>query len=116
MLKTIMIGVTAGVISGFFSTGGGMILVPAFIYVLKMNQKEARATSIACILPMVITTSIFYAKNDYIDWNIGITCAIGGMIGGYFGTKILNRVPDYILKITFIIFIIYIALKMIGII
>lgn len=115
MLKKILIGIVAGIISGLFSTGGGMILVPAFIYVLNMNQKEARATSIACILPMVITTSIFYAKSNYIDWNIGIECAIGGIIGGFFGANFLNKVPDYILKISFIVFILYIALKMIGI-
>ena len=63
MLKNIVIGIIAGLISGFFSTGGGLILVPAFIYFIKLDEKKARATSIACILPMVITSSIFYAKN-----------------------------------------------------
>ena len=46
MLKKIIIGITAGIISGLFSTGGGMILVPAFLYVLKISEKKARATSI----------------------------------------------------------------------
>ena len=41
MLKIIMIGIIAGIISGLFSTGGGMILVPAFIYILKLNEKRA---------------------------------------------------------------------------
>ena len=116
MLKIILIGITAGIVSGFFSTGGGMILVPAFIYLLKMNEKQARATSIACILPMVITTSFFYAKNDYINWKVGLLCAIGGIIGGFLGSKFLNKIPDWILKLLFIIFLIYMALKMIGVI
>ena len=114
MFKKIIIGIIAGIVSGFFSTGGGMILVPAYIYILKLNEKEARATSIACILPMVITSSIFYAKNKYIDWEIGILCAIGGIIGGFLGSKFLNKIPDWILKTTFIIFLIYIAIRMIG--
>lgn len=114
MLKKIIIGVIAGVISGFFSTGGGMILVPAFIYFIKMNEKEARATSIACILPMVITTSVFYAKNQYMDWKIGLFCAIGGIIGGFFGSKFLNKIPDWILKMSFIVFLLYIGVRMIG--
>ena len=114
MLKIIFIGIIAGIISGLFSTGGGMILVPAFIYILKLNEKQSRATSIACILPMVIVSSIFYAKNKYIDWKIGILCAIGGIVGGYIGSKILNKIPDKILKITFIIFMIYIGIRMIG--
>ncbi len=115
MVKKIIIGIIAGMISGFFSTGGGMILVPAFIYLIKMNEKEARATSITCILFMVIASRFFYAKNDYIDWKRGVLCAIGGIIGGFFGSKYLNKIPDYILKITFILFIIYVAVKMIGV-
>lgn len=113
MWKKIIIGMLAGLISGIFSTGGGMILVPAFIYILKMNPVEARATSIACILIMVITSSIFYARNNYLNWDIGWMCAIGGIIGGFFGSKFLNKIPDIILKITFIIFIVYVAINMI---
>ena len=114
MLKNIVIGIISGLISGFFSTGGGLILVPAFIYFIKLDEKKARATSIACILPMVITSSIFYAKNKFIDWKLGILCAIGGIVGGFIGTKFLNKVPDKILKISFLIFLIYMAIKMIG--
>ena len=113
MLKKIIIGLTAGIISGLFSTGGGMILVPAFIYFLKLNEKEARATSIMCVLAIVITTTVFYFKNNYINFELAISCAIGGAIGGIIGAKLLNKVSDKILKITFIIFIGYIALKFI---
>lgn len=115
MLKKVIIGILAGLISGIFSTGGGMILVPAFMHFLKMEPKKSRATSITCILPMVISASIVYAKNNYIDWNLGLKCAIGGAIGGAVGSKILNKVPDYILNIVFTAFIIYIAFNMLGI-
>ena len=113
MIKNILIGLSAGVVSGLFASGGGMIVVPAFISVLKMNEPEARATSVFAILPMVIASSIFYLKNDYIDWKIGILCAIGGIIGGYIGTKLLKKLSDKILKTTFIIFLFYVSIKMI---
>ena len=113
MLKKIIIGLSAGIISGLFSTGGGMILVPAFIYVLKISEKKARATSIACVFAMVLTTSVIYLKNKYLNFELTICCAIGGTIGGIIGTKLLNKVSDKILKITFIIFVGYIALKFI---
>ena len=116
MLKKILIGISAGFISGLFSTGGGLILVPAFSYLLSLETVESRATSIMCILPMVITTSFFYAKNDYIDWKVGILCAIGGAIGSYIGSKILNKMPKYILKIAFTIFLFYVAIKMMEIV
>lgn len=89
-----------------------MILVPAFIYVLKINPKMSRATSLCCMLAMVITSSIFYYKSNYINWSSGILCAIGGIAGGYIGAKILKKVPDYILKIVFVIFILYYSFRM----
>lgn len=113
MLKNIIIGLSAGLVSGLFASGGGMIVVPAFISILKMKETRARATSVFAILPMVIVSGIFYFKNDYIDWKIGVLCAIGGIIGGYIGTKLLRKLSDKILKISFIIFLFYVSIKMI---
>ena len=112
MIRKIIIGTLAGAICGLFGTGGGMILVPAFVYMLKIEPKKARATSICCMLVMVITSSIFYYKNNYINWQTGLLCATGGIVGGYFGAKILKKVPDYILKILFICFLIYVSYNM----
>ncbi len=113
MIKKILIGIFAGFICGFFSTGGGMILVPSFIYVLNKEPEKSRATSVFCILPMVLTSSFFYYKNNYIDWKIGILCAIGGITGGYIGAKLLKKLPDYIFKIIFTLFLIYVSYSMI---
>lgn len=111
--KKIFIGFAAGIISGLFTSGGGMILVPAFIYMLKMEPKKARASSVFCILPMVITTAFFYSQSNLINWKIGIYCAIGGIIGGFTGAKLLNKIPDKYLKIAFAIFLIYASYNMI---
>lgn len=62
---------------------------------------------------MVIASGFFYFKNNYIDWKIGILCAIGGVIGGYIGTKLLKKLSDKILKISFILFLFYVSIKMI---
>ena len=56
---------------------------------------------------MVVASRIFYAKNDYLNWELGIMCAIGGVIGSFIGSKILNKIPESVLKITFIVFLIY---------
>ena len=112
MIKKIILGLIAGIICGLFGTGGGMILVPAFIYMLKIEPKKARATSLLCMLVMVIVSSIFYYKKNYIEWKVGALCAIGGIVGGYLGAKILKKVPDYVLKIAFTIFIAYYSFRM----
>ena len=108
-----LIGFFAGIVSGLFASGGGMILVPAFIYLLRMKDVESRATSVICILPMVVTSGIFYYTSNYIDWKIGMLCAIGGIVGGIVGAKLLNKVPDKYLKIAFTFFLIYASYKMI---
>ena len=106
------IGFIAGIISGLFTTGGGMILVPAFIYLLKIKDIKARGTSIFCILPMVLTSSFFYYKGNYINWKIAFLCALGGAIGGYIGARLLKKLPEKILKSAFAIFLIYVAVRM----
>ena len=113
MIKKIGIGILAGVVSGLFSTGGGMILVPAFIHLLNLEDTKARGTSVFCILPMVITSSFFYYKGHFIDWKVAVLCAIGGAIGGYIGAKLLKKLPEKILKIVFTAFLIYVSYKMI---
>lgn len=113
MIKKIILGLIAGFISGLFAAGGGMIVVPAYVYIFKLEEAKARATSIFTILPMVIASALFYYKSNFIDWNIGIKCAIGGIIGAYIGSKLLKRLSDKVLKMIFIAFLLYVSIKMI---
>lgn len=92
---------------------GGLILVPVFIYLFKLDEKCARATSIFCILLMVITTGIFYFNNDLVNWEVAIKCAIGGIFGGYIGSKLLKKLSDTILKALFAAFLAYVSIKFI---
>lgn len=112
IFKCAIIGIGAGFITGFFSAGGGMLVLPAIIYFMKLNEKQARATTIFSILPMVVTASFFYYRNNSFDFFIGVKCAIGGIIGGFVGTKILGKVSDKFLKIVFIIFLLYASYNM----
>lgn len=113
MLKKISIGVISGVISGLFAAGGGMIVVPALIHIFKLEDAKARATSVFAILPMVVVSGLFYYKKDYIDWNLGIKCAIGGIIVGIIGAKLLKKMSSKTLRILFVIFLAYTSIKMI---
>lgn len=111
-LKKMIAGIISGMISGFFTAGGGLIIVPTLLYVFKMEPKKARATSVFCVLPMVITTAFFYGQSNFFDWKIGIKCAIGGIVGGILGAKLLNKIHDKYLRIAFILFLLYAAFRM----
>lgn len=112
-MKNKIIGIFAGLICGFFGAGGGLILVPAFSMIDKMDEKESRATSIFCILPLVVISCIFYIKNQYMDWNIGIKSAVGGIIGGIIGSVLLKKLDNQILNILFVIFLLYVSIRMV---
>lgn len=113
-MKNALIGIIAGMISGLFSAGGGLVLVPVLLYVCQLSEQKARATSLFCILPMVIVTAIVYSRNNFINWEIGIKCAIGGMIGGIVGGKLLNKIPTKYLKISFILFLFYAGISIMA--
>lgn len=87
-IKIIVISIFAGIISGFFSSGGGMLLVPFFTHIVKLDEVKARGTSVFCIVFFVVTSSIFYIGKNYVDYGIGLKCAIGGIIRSFFWNKI----------------------------
>ena len=113
MIKKALIGMFAGLVCGLFGSGGGLILVPAYIYLLKLDDRTARATSIISTMPMVLTSSLFYIEQDYINIKLGINCIIGGIIGGIIGAKLLNKISTNILRVMFVFFLIYSAIRMI---
>ena len=113
MIIKILIGLLSGFVSGLFAAGGGMIVVPALIHLLKIEDAKARATSVFVILPMVVASGIFCYNSNYIDWGIAIKCAIGGIFGGYLGSKLLKKLPTKVLQIAFTCFLIYVSTKMI---
>lgn len=112
ILKNALIGILAGFITGFFSAGGGMIVLPAILYFMKVDEKKARATTIFIILPMALTAGIFYYTGNHFDISMGLKCAIGGIIGGFIGTKLLKKVSDKFLKVVFIVFLLYASYNM----
>lgn len=109
----ILAGFCAGIVSGFFGAGGGMILVPFMTLVMKDEEVKTRATTILCIFFMVIVSSFFYYKQNSVDIELAIKCSMGGIIGGIIGSKLLIKLDKKILKLFFVILLIYSGVKMI---
>ena len=109
----VIAGFLAGIISGFFGAGGGMVLVPFLTLIMKNGEVTSRATTILCIFFMALVSSIFYYKESSIDFSLALKCSIGGIIGGIVGSKLLISLDKKILKIFFIILLIYSGSRMI---
>ncbi|NMA86650.1 MAG: sulfite exporter TauE/SafE family protein [Tissierellia bacterium] len=111
--KLIAIGFITGIINGLFGSGGGTIIVPALVFLVKMEDYKAHATAISIILPLSVISTIIYLKSNIVKFNIGYIIAIGGIIGSFIGAKLLKKIPNLILRKTFGIIIIITAIRMI---
>ncbi|OOM79636.1 hypothetical protein CLPUN_15840 [Clostridium puniceum] len=108
------IGILAGILSGMFGIGGGIIIVPALMYLCGFSQLKAQGTSLAVMLPPVgIAAFTYYYKKGQVDLKAGILICIFIVVGSLFGAKIANNIPTLILKKTFGVLMILISLKMI---
>ena len=109
-----LIGIFAGIMSGFIGVGGGVIIVPALVYFLGVSQHTAQGTSLLLMLPPIgILAVMNYYKVGHINWNYGLVIAITFVIGAYFGSKIALRLSANMVKFIFGIFMLYVSVKMI---
>lgn len=109
-----LIGISAGILSGMFGVGGGVIIVPALVFFLGMSQHEAQGTSIGLmLLPIgILAARNYYVKGD-LDIKAGLIIALFFVLGGYFGSKMALSINGLLLKRVFGIFTLIVALRLI---
>lgn len=114
ILILILIGVFAGMMSGFIGIGGGVIMVPALVYIMGLTQHEAQGTSLILMLPPIgILAVMNYYKAGELNIGYGIIIAIGFVLGGYFGSKLALKMSPAKVKLIFGVLMLYISFKMI---
>src|SRR5271163_1400724 len=85
-LIVLLLGLGVGVLVGLLGIGGGVVLVPALVYLLHMDQHLAQGTSLFILLPPVGVGALReYWKQGQVDLRAGILCALGMLVGGYLG-------------------------------
>jgi uncharacterized membrane protein YfcA len=85
-LVIIALGFAVGILVGMMGIGGGIIVVPALVYLVGMDQHTAQGTSLLVVLPPLgLGALLVYLKKGQVDTRAGILCAIGLFLGGYFG-------------------------------
>lgn len=110
----IIIGLVAGVMSGFVGVGGGVVIVPALVYFLGLTQHQAQGTSLfILVLPVGILAVMNYAKSENINWNFGIIIAIAFVLGGYLGSKLSLKLSPAIVKLAFGLLMAFVSIKLI---
>lgn len=104
------IGLVVGILVGFMGVGGGVVLIPMFVYVLHMNQHTAQGTSLFLQLPPLgLGALLLYRKQGQVDLIVGSLCAAGFLFGGYFGSKFAIGLSSRSLRELFGLFLIVAA-------
>ena len=108
----IMTGAIIGFVNGFWGGGGGMICVPMLMYVLKLPEKNAHATTLLIMLPLSIASLIVYLLSGNIEWIKAINVSVGFVVGGILGALLLKKLSDVWLGIIFSVIIIAGGIKL----
>lgn len=109
----VLIGLTAGILGGVFGLGGGLIVVPALMFVSGFTQLRAQGTSLAVMLPPVgLLAFLTYYRNGNVDVKAGIVICVTLFIGALFGARMAQVVNPDLLRKGFAIFMILVSLKM----
>jgi hypothetical protein len=100
--NVVIVGLAAGLLSGIFGVGGGVLIVPGLMWVVAMEQKRAHGTSLAAVLPIAVTGLVTYLAYDNVDWWSAACLVVGALPGALLGTKWLATVNKKVLTWMFI--------------
>ena len=90
----IILGLAAGTFSGVVGLGGGVIIVPALVFIFGLTQQQAQGTTLALMVPPIgILAAYAYYQQGYVDFKIAALICIGFILGGWIGAKIAIQLP-----------------------
>jgi uncharacterized membrane protein YfcA len=111
-LLFLAIGLGAGLLSGLFGIGGGIIIVPALMLAGRMQPSTATGTSLgALLLPVGALGAWQYYKNGHLDVRASLLIALGIFIGAYVGAVAMQRVDPMTAKRVFAVFLVLVSVR-----
>jgi uncharacterized membrane protein YfcA len=109
----VVIGLAAGVLSGLFGIGGGVLIVPALMWAVSMPLKTATGTSLgALLLPVGVLGAWTYHQNGHIDVRASLLVASGLLFGAWGGARLTATMQPVLLQKLFAIFMAVMAVRM----
>jgi uncharacterized membrane protein YfcA len=110
----ILIGLSAGILSGFVGVGGGVIIVPCLVFFLGFTQHQAQGTSLfVLVMPVVVLAVLNYWKSGNVNWQYGLIIALTFVLGGFIGSKLALKLSPAMVKLIFGIIMSYVSIRLI---
>jgi uncharacterized membrane protein YfcA len=109
----LLVGAAVGVFSGVVGIGGGILFVPALVWIVGMDQYRAQGTSIGALLaPVGLFAFLEYYRNGNADIRVAALLALGFLVGGYFGAAWAQNVPEVLLRRIFAVTLVIVGARM----
>lgn len=108
----VLIGLTAGFLSGLFGVGGGILMVPLLVALATFDHRKAAGTSLAAIVPISIAGVVSYAVHGDVAWVVALVLCLGSVVGAQLGSHLLHRLPKAAVQWAFIVFVLAIVVSM----
>lgn len=113
IMLLILIGLVAGILGGILGLGGGIIMIPAMVFLLGFSQQQAIGTSLAVMLPPIgVFAAYNYYKAGQVNLKYALIIAAAFMLGSWLSSKFALTIPENILKKLFSVLLIAVAIKM----
>ncbi len=113
-LLFLLLGLVAGILSGLIGIGGGIIIVPALVFIFGLTQHQAQGTTLALMVPPIgILAAWTYYQKGFVDLRIAALVCAGFVVGGLLGAKLATNLSNVILEKIFGVALLLVALKMI---
>ena len=112
ILLLLLVGAIGGTFSGALGVGGGIVMVPLMLVLLRFDQRRAAATSLAAIVLSSISGAATYTFAGHTDVIAGVLLGAGGVVGSLIGTRLLKVLPIGYLRWGFIALLVVIAARM----
>ena len=93
-----VVGMASGAMSGFFTIGGGLVVVPALVSLFRMRQTRAQATALALVVPGAFIALATYGQAGQVDWETGLPMALGGVLSVSWGVHLAHQLPAPLLR------------------
>lgn len=112
-MEFLAIGIIAGVLSGMFGIGGGVVIVPMLMLVAGMKPEMATGTSLASLLlPVGALGAFHYYRNGWVEIHPALWIALGLTVGAFLGAHLALKLPARDLQRAFAVFLVFVAIHM----
>jgi len=111
-LAFVFIGLTAGLLSGLFGVGGGTVIVPLLVLMLRFDQRLAAGTSLTAIVPTASVGVISYALSGSVAWIAALILAAGAVVGAQIGSRLMPRISQAALRWGFVVFVVVVMVSL----